>query len=164
MDKQKVYNYLKNLNVEYETITHEPVFTCEQANKHFWHIKEWKTKNLFLRNDKWNKHFLLTVKDDRKIDLKTVWKDLWVWRLSFASEDRLKKHLWILPWSVSPLALINISPESNMLFILDKELAESEYVYLHPNINTETLKISNKDFIKYLDSLNLEYFIHNFWS
>lgn len=154
--KKQVYDMLKKLNIEFIVHEHEPLYTCEQANKYFWHIKSWKSKNLFVRNKKWDKYFLLIIEDHKKADLKQIWDSLWVWKLSIASEERLQQNLWITTWAVGPFSLLN--DESWEIFVLiDNNLLESEKLFFHPNVNTETLEITKNDFIKYLVSKKINY-------
>ena len=154
--KEKIYNLLNRLNIKFIIHKHEPLYICEQANKYFRHIKSWKSKNLFVRNKKWDKHFLIIIEDCKRLDLKEIWNTLWVWKLSFASEDRLLKYLWITTWAVWPFALINNKFE-NIPLIIDENLLKSNKLYFHPNDNSETLEISNNDFIQYLKSNNIDY-------
>jgi Ala-tRNA(Pro) deacylase len=71
-------------------------------------------------------------------------------KLSFASEKRMLKYLGILPGSVSPFGLIN-DLENHVTVFIDESLLSHEKISFHPNLNTATIAISTKDFIKFLD-------------
>jgi Ala-tRNA(Pro) deacylase len=54
-------------------------------------------KNLFLRNKKKTSYFLVTVKDEKTVDLLTLGEILRAGRLSFGSSDDLIKMLSVQP-------------------------------------------------------------------
>ncbi len=71
-------------------------------------------------------------------------------KLSFASEVRLMKWLGLTPGSVTPFGLINDS-ENHVHVFLDENLQNADRISFHPNINTATVDMKFKDFVKYLD-------------
>ena len=153
---QYVYQKLEELKIEYENHDHPAVFTSEEASKYWKDIKGAHCKNLFLRNNKGNQHYLVVVGFHKQVQLKTMEKTIGATRLSFASEKRLDKYLKIKPGSVSPFGLIN-DVENHVQVILDAELEKAEFVNFHPNINTNTLTISINAFKKFLDWSGNEY-------
>jgi len=104
-----IYEFLDANNVSYERHDHPEVFTVEESKKLSPELNGASTKNLFLRDKKGIRHFLVTVPEDKKVDLKALSSALDSSRLSFASPERLKTHLGIDPGSVSLLALANDS-------------------------------------------------------
>ncbi len=78
-----------------------------------------KTKNLFLRDKKGARHFLVTVPAARAVDLNALGAALGAGRLGFASPERLHKHLAITPGSVSLLALVNDAAGA-VEFVIDR--------------------------------------------
>jgi Ala-tRNA(Pro) deacylase len=70
-------------------------------------------------------------------------------RLSFASEERLMKHLGLTPGSVTPLALVN-DPERKVTVIIDEDLKKSERICFHPNVNNATVSMLYSDFLKFM--------------
>ena len=109
-------------------------------------------KNLFLRNKKGDKHYLVICEESKKVDLKELSERLELERLSFASEERLDKYLGLKPGSVSPFGIINDS-RREVEVLVDKELADWDKVNFHPNVNTATLTISFKDFEKFINCI-----------
>ena len=99
-----------------------------------------KTKNLFLRDRKGRRHFLVTVPHDLAVDLDELGKAIGAGKLGFASAERLREHLGILPGSVSFLALAN-DPAHAVEFIIDRRLWEAEAVHAHPLVNSATMVI-----------------------
>ena len=149
--KEVVYRFLKNLEIDYTSTDHPPVFTVEEANEYWQNIKGMHCKNLFLRNNKGRRHFLLVAAADILVDLKTLGGRLGE-RLGFASAERLMKYLGLTPGSVSPFGLIN-DIENQVEVMVDDTLRHADYVNFHPNINTTTLTITSSDFEKYLDHI-----------
>lgn len=146
-----IYEVLKNLNIKYEKINHPAVFTVEEADQYMDKVSAVHTKNLFLRDKKGRRHFLVVAKSTTVVDLKKLTETLCVDRLSFASPERLKEHLGVTPGSVSPFTLINDEKKS-VEVIIDNGLLNNGMVGFHPNLNTATLIISPSDFQKFLSS------------
>ncbi len=136
----------------FRIIKHPPVFTCEEANICMKDVVEGKSKNLFLRNKKWNTHYLVCVSDDNRGDLKELTIILDPSNLSFASPERLMKYLWVTPRSVTPFWFITDS-QSEVICIFDEKLFSHELVYFHPNRNDVTLELKTSDFLKYCKNL-----------
>lgn len=147
--KEKVYNILKELNIEYTEHEHKAVFTVDEANALDINLPGKHCKNLFLRNRKGNIHYLLVLEDHKRVDLKNLAKEIGSTPLSVASEERLLKYLALTPGSVTPFGIIN-DEQREVEVLIDKDLADGDYVNFHPNVNTSTLTISYKDFEKFL--------------
>lgn len=148
-----IYEILKDLNIQYEELEHEAIYTVEEANRIESMIEGIGCKNLFL-TDK-NRYFLYVLKDDKRADLKKLAKYLNVLRLSFGNEDKLMELLGLTKGSVTPLGIIN-DKDSKVTIILDKDLVGGKLL-CHPNINTKTMSIEYTDLIKII-----EYTKHNF--
>ena len=145
----KVLEILDKLGIEYTRREHPPVFTVEQAEKHWSDITGAHCKNLFLRNKKGNRHYLVILLSRKQADLRSLNEKLNEDRLSFGSPDRLKKYLGLEPGSVSPFGLIN-DPRKEVTVIVDQDLKQEARVNFHPNVNTSTVGISTADFEKFL--------------
>ena len=144
-----IYKFLETNSVKYERHDHKAVFTVEESKKYSPKLDGVSTKNLFLRDKKGSRHFLVTVHEDKKVDLKKLSKILGTSRLSFASPERLKKFLGIEPGSVSLLALVNDNLKHVEAFI-DKEIWKTEALLCHPLVNTSTLIIHLGEMEKFL--------------
>lgn len=146
-----IYNVLEELKINYEKHEHPAVFTVEEAQKYDRGINAGKSKNLFLRNKKGDRHYLVIVEATRMVDLKKLAIITGESKLSFASAERLNDHLGVTPGSVSPFGLINDS-DKTIQVVVDNGLLKYDKLAFHPNINTATLVISADDFKKFLDS------------
>ena len=149
--EQKVLETLDRLGIPYVRHEHPPVATVEEAEKHWADLKGTHCKNLFIRNYKGNRHYLVIAPVTRGIDLKRLNTELGEDRLSFASAERLKRWLGVEPGSVSPFGLIN-DETHHVQVVCDITLRSSAALGFHPNINTATLEIAFADFERFLAS------------
>lgn len=147
--EQKVLDVLGRLGVPFVRHEHPPVFTVEDADKHWTGLRGTHCKNLFLRNKKGNHHYLLIAPTSKAVDLRGLNSALHEDRLSFGSPERLLRCLGLEPGSVSPFGLIN-NEAKDVRVIVDEDLRTSCWLGFHPNINTATLEISFLDFEKFL--------------
>ena len=146
-----VVDRLAALHIEYARHEHPPVPTVEAAAEHWAHIDATHCKNLFLRNQKGNRHYLVIIEWQKRADLKRVAEQIGDGKLSFASPERLLSHLGLTPGSVSPFGLINDHAHL-VRVVLDRDLKMATRLSFHPNINTVTLTIAAADFHKFLES------------
>ena len=147
--ERKVLDALDQLGIAYARHEHPPVFTVEDAVKYWTALRGTHCKNLFLRNKKGNRHYLVIAPTSRTIDLKRLNSLLDEDRLSFGSPERLQRCLGLEPGAVSPFGLIN-DREKEVRVIVDAELRDSRFLGFHPNVNTATLDIAFADFEKFL--------------
>ncbi len=140
---------LQELGIAYQRHEHPPVATVEEAEAHWADIDATHCKNLFLRNQKGNRHYLFVLMHSKKADLRKVAEQIGDGKLSFASPERLLTHLGLTPGSVSPFGLIH-DREHAVRVVLDRDLQAAERVSFHPNINIATYVITREDFDKFL--------------
>ena len=142
---------LAELGIPFARKEHPPVATVEEAVDHWADIGATHCKNLFLRNQKGSRHYLVVVEHSKRADLRKVADQIGDGKLSFGSPERLMTHLGLTPGSVSPFGLINDATHS-VRVVLDRDLKSAQRLSFHPNINTATLTISAADFQKFLDA------------
>jgi len=147
--EQKVYEVLERLGISYIRHEHSPVFTVEEAEKHWENISGAHCKNLFLRNKKGNRHYLVILESSKQADIKALTKKLGEDRLSFASGERLVRYLGLETGAVSPFGLINDS-KKEVQIVIDQDLKKEERINFHPNVNTATVGIDFRDFERFL--------------
>lgn len=150
-EEDAVCRYLDSLGIGFERHEHPPVFTVEQALEHWAGIDAVHCKNLFLRNKKGDRHFLLVAAHTTAVDLASIAARVGEGRLSFASPERLLAHLGLTPGAVSPFGLIN-DASGGVRVLLDQTLRSAERVGFHPNVNTATVVLSFKDFQRFLEA------------
>ena len=105
--KQKVYDYLNSLQIPYEVTDHAPVYTMEDMVNEGLDKLGTLCKNLFIRDAKGKKHFLVLADNDTRVDLKALGAALGAGKVSFASAERLEKYLGVTAGCVSPMGVLN---------------------------------------------------------
>jgi Ala-tRNA(Pro) deacylase len=148
-EETAVHDALGALGVPFERYEHPPVFTVEQALEHWAGIDAVHCKNLFLRNKKGDRHYLVVAAHTTAVDIATLADRVGESRLSFASPERLAAHLGLTPGAVSPFGLINDSAGS-VRVVLDTTLKSAARVGFHPNVNPATVVLSFADFERFL--------------
>ena len=128
---------------------HPPVMTVEESLRLVPRLPGAKTKNLFLRDKKGARHFLVTVRHDLAVNLSALESVLGVRGLGFASPERLAKHLGVTPGSVSLLALLN-DKTKGVEFVIDRALWEASAVHAHPLRNDATMVLAHADLQRFL--------------
>jgi len=147
----EVYSALDALAIPYERYDHPPVFTAEDAAAHWARIPARGIKNLFLRNKKGNRHYLVILPIEKEADLRHLVKVIGDDRLSFGSPERLAKHLGLTPGSVSPFGLLN-DPSHAVQVVVDAELRDAGRLIFHPNLNAHSLTIASEDLPRFFAS------------
>ena len=142
---------LAELGIAYTRHEHPPLPTVEDAEKYWKDIDATHWKNLFLRNQKGNRHYLVVIDWRKRADLRKVADQIGDGKLSFGSPERLMTHLGLTPGSVSPFGLINDGQHA-VRVALDRDLKTAERLSFHPNTNTVTLTVSGQDFLRFLES------------
>ena len=169
----KVHKFLEEHGIQHTTHYHPPLPTIELALEYWKEIDSTHCKNLFFRNHKGNRHYLVVFECHKELSIHTLEKSLRQGKLSFASAERMERCLGLLPGSVSPFGLINdmnlVSeegiPAAKELFenghrvrlFLDKDLMTAERLSFHPCDNTASTVVSNEDFMRYLSIWGGEY-------
>jgi Ala-tRNA(Pro) deacylase len=153
---QKLYQILADLHIPFEYLEHPEAPTIEIA-KQYWAGHDAKhCKNLFFRNHKGNRHYLVILDCDRDMDIHAIEKQLHQGKLSFASEQRMMKYLGVTPGSVTPFGLIN-DEEHHVHVFLDSNLQKAGKLSFHPCINTASLIVSKDDFLRFMDFVRNPY-------
>ena len=150
MDKQGVYRFLQERGIEYECVEHPAAYNMEEMSHIALPYPEADAKNLFVRDDNKRNYYLLTVRGDRRVDLREFRSRYGTKRLSFASEGDMLELLGLHPGSVTPLGLLN-DAEHRVIFYLDAFFLEPPaLVGVHPNENTATVWMKTDDLLRLL--------------
>lgn len=149
IDEPALYQLMDQHQLIYYLHQHQPVFTVEEGRDISLIIPGAHSKNLFLKNKKGH-FFLVSVLEDKRVNLKQLSQDLGKGGLSFASALELFNLLHLAPGSVTPLGLI--SPDAKGIeFILDEDFLKYDYVNFHPLRNDKTIQIPKDDFLKFFE-------------
>jgi len=136
---EALYQLLDAQAIPYTLHEHAAVFTVEEAQQHCSAIPGCHCKNLFLKSRK-QQLWLVVLRDDTQIDLKSLAELVGVKSWSFASPERLMEYLGVVPGSVTPLALINDKMQHVNLAI-ERSIMDAALVNFHPLVNTATLSM-----------------------
>jgi Ala-tRNA(Pro) deacylase len=149
LGQPELYKLLEELGIAYDYHEHPPLATIEDARIHWANYNSGRCKNIFFRNHKGDRHYLVILEHLQQLNIKDLEKRLKQGKLTFASDQRLYKYLGVLPGSVSPFGIINDKDRHVHIFI-DEKLKEYDRLTFHPNVNTASLTISNEDFMRFL--------------
>jgi len=144
-----VYEALDALGISYERHEHPAVFNAEDASQHWAPIGGTQCKNLFLRNKKGDRHYLVVLEISKRADLRDLVKLVGDDRLSFGSPERLMAELGLTPGSVSPFGLLN-DRDGSVRVLVDADLKGADRLIFHPNINTASVVIAWSDLERFL--------------
>ncbi len=144
-----IYELFAANGITYRRYDHEPVYTCDEADRAVPATGAAHTKNLFLRDKKGQRHWLLVTLCEKSIDLKQVAERIGGDKLSLGSSDRLARYLGVTPGSVTVLSLIN-DPRRDVTLVIDQDVWDASAVQAHPLVNTATLVISQADLRRFL--------------
>ena len=143
--KQEVKAFLEEKNIPFEWVEHKAVFTIEEMEELGLESMDEIAKNLFLRDQKGKRHFLVVVKGMKQVNLKELGEKLGT-KLSFASEERLEKYLGLKKGAVTPLGILN--DENCVVEVyMDEDLCKLERIGVHPNDNTASVYLSPADLL-----------------
>ena len=154
--RTQVMAFLDELGIPYDVHEHPPVPTVEEALPYWDAIDAAHCKNLFFRNHKGNKHYLVILDHRRKLNIRDLEQRLKQGKISFASPKRMERYLGVGGGSVSAFGIINDHEHHVHLFI-DARLREAKRISFHPNENSATFVISFASFIKFLESCGNSY-------
>ncbi|MBP5189969.1 MAG: prolyl-tRNA synthetase associated domain-containing protein [Bacteroidales bacterium] len=160
--QQQVYDYLDKLEIKYEYYEHPEAPTIEIASQFYRGEGTTLCKNLFFRNHKGNRHYLVIMESSYAMDIHSVEKMLHQGKLSFASPERMMRYLGVKPGSVSLFTLVNDVNKEVTLFV-DSKLLEVEKVSFHPNDNRASLVISSQEMLKFIKYSGNKYEILNLY-
>ena len=149
--EQPVYARLDTLGISYTRYEHPPIASAEAGEEHWAGIDAAHCKNLFMRNQKGTRHYLVIMHYQKRANLRAVADQIGDGKLSFGSPERLMTHLGVGPGSVSPFGLIH-NADHTVRVAIDRDLKSAGRISFHPNINTATIVLAFADFQRFLES------------
>lgn len=161
--RKKVLDFLESNGISYEIYEHPPLFTIEEGLRYWKGIDCTHCKNLFFRNHKGNRHYLVSMECHKDLDIHSLEHKIHEGKLSFASEERMVRCLGLHPGSVSAFGLINdidipgadpkeLFPNGHRVkYYLDKDLLQADKISFHPCENTSSVVLRREDLLRFLD-------------
>lgn len=147
MNKKETYDFLTKKGIEYEVTEHKAVFNMAELDEVNLPYPECDAKNLFVRDDKKRNYYLITVKGDKRVNLKKFRKQNGTKPLTFASPEDLHAIMGLMPGSVTPLGVLN-DTELKVHVFIDRDFLDEPYIIgVHPNDNTATVWLKAEELI-----------------
>ena len=143
-----LYDRLRALGIAWTRYEHVPVFTVEEAAAVNASQPGGHTKNLFLK-DKKGGLCLVVLRDDFRLDLNALSKQIGSPRFSFGSAELLAATLGVPAGSVTPFALVN-DRERKVRVVLDDVMLAHQPINFHPLRNDRTIAVSAADLLKFI--------------
>ncbi|RGF57440.1 prolyl-tRNA synthetase associated domain-containing protein [Roseburia sp. AF34-16] len=148
MNKQEIYEYLSQQHIWYEVTEHKAVYNMEDLSDVEIPYPQADAKNLFVRDNKKQNYYLITVRGNQRVDLKAFRKANGTCPLSFASEEDLTEKMGLQAGSVTPLGVLNDETCSVKVFVDAYFLENDALIGVHPNENTATIWMKTEDLLR----------------
>ncbi|HCF4568230.1 TPA: hypothetical protein NIE92_003996 [Pseudomonas aeruginosa] len=142
MDEQALLALLRELAIDSQRVEHPAIASIEEYYAQ-------GIKNLFLRNRKGTRHYLVLLDERKEADLPGIAEQIGESRLSFASVERLREYLGVELGCVTPFALVN-DPQQRVEVLLDDAIRQDQLLGFHPLVNTATECIRYADLLAFL--------------
>ena len=152
---EKVVEKLKELDIPFELVEHEPVLTTEQADAFIEGIEGVRTKSMFLTNKKKTQFYLLIMDDKKTLDMDLFKELVGANKIRMASSDSLFAKMMLPAGVVSPFGLLN-NVDKDIQVYFDKEIMSEKRMSFHPNTNEKTLFLDTTDLLKFLEAIGYE--------
>ncbi|MGT2846600.1 prolyl-tRNA synthetase associated domain-containing protein [Streptococcus massiliensis] len=146
---------LKELDIAFQIVEHEPALTTEQADSFIEGIEGVRTKTMFLTNKKKTQYYLLIMDDQKMLDMDAFREIVGANRIRMASSDSLYEKMLLPPGVVSPFGLLN-NKEHDILVYIDSEIVPEKRMSFHPNTNEKTIFLDTPDLLNYIESIGYQ--------
>jgi len=147
--QEELLELFSKIDIDYTNHTHPAVFTVEEADLHHEGIEGVHSKNLFFKDKKKNL-FLVVTLSGKEINIKELAKKIGAKSPSFGKPDLLMEVMGVIPGSVTPFAVINIT-DHDVKIVLDEEMMEYPLLNFHPLVNTATTTIKSGDLLTFME-------------
>lgn len=154
-----VYEFLDGLGVDYELIRHDAFFTCDDVEKSGLDLPGLHVKNLFVRDTKAERYYLVILPWDVRLDIKAYQKVVgWSRRIAFCGEEELLRYLGVTTGACSLFCMLN-DKEHAVTLVIGRDIATAaptEKINFHPNDNRATVTISVTDMWRCIQAMGCE--------
>ena len=146
LTKEDIIKLLDDNKIKYEIVEHKAVYTIDEMLECNLPHPEQIAKNLFVRDDKKRKYYLITCLEDKKVNLKEFRKAQDTRPLTFASEEDLMEKMGLIRGAVTPFGVL-ANEDKDVVIFMDKDF-ENKLMGIHPRDNTATVFINTRDVVK----------------
>lgn len=145
-----VYEKLEELKIDFKYYESPRDFSDEDDGSFWKRIEATRCKNLFMRNHKGNRHFLIISDYYRDVDIRILEQKFKKGKISFASQQRIDKWIKGVPGAISVFNLFN-DAENHVEVFIDETLKDKKTLTFLPNELNALIAISFDDFVKILN-------------
>ncbi len=149
MTEQSLLSLLTDLDIAYVRVEHPALGAIDDYYKMNIELPDQGIKNLFLKNKKGNRLYLVVMDEHQPADLSHIAEQVGESRLSFASTQTLALTLNVAAGCVTPFAL-PFDTEHKVTVLLDQNIKQDELLGFHPLVNHATVCIAYSDFLRFL--------------
>jgi Ala-tRNA(Pro) deacylase len=153
MSRDDLLAFFDAHGIEHATLDHPAVFRVGEGEEIKAALPGAHTKNLFLKDSR-GQLWLISARQDTRIDLKRLPAVIGSGKLSFGSAALLEETLGVTPGSVTAFALVNDKARA-VRFVLDARLAEAGQINFHPLVNTATTSVGRDGFRGFLSAVGI---------
>ena len=151
--EEKIFKKLKELNIEFEVVDNDPADTMEDCIEIDKVLGEPICKTVVVCNEKKTNYYLVEMPADKRFDTKAFRDALEISRVSFVRVDDLKEKLGVVPGSASALCIVH-DTDCIINVVIDKEIADREYISCNASDSRRHVKIKTRDLEKFLKETN----------
>jgi Ala-tRNA(Pro) deacylase len=151
LNKEETIQFLYDKKINFEITEHEAVYNMEEVSKISLPYPEANAKNLFVRDNKKRNYYLITIKGEKKVNLKEFKIRNNTRSLSFATEEELLSILKLERGAVTPLGLLNDQEIKVEFYLDDSFLNYPQLIGVHPNDNTATIWLNTEDLLSIIE-------------
>lgn len=144
--ERRLAAFLDGLGIRPARHAHPPLRTVEESRALRGAIPGVHVKNMFL-TDRDGALVLVTCREDRRLRIGDLARQIGTRRLSFASPALLARHLGVAPGAVTPLAVVN-DPARAVRVVLDAQMMQAELIACHPLHNEATVVLTPAELMR----------------
>jgi len=156
MQQSEIFNQLKALNIDFEVISHPPLFHEGDADKFGVELNCISSKSLLLSNKDKSHYYMVILPLFEKVDVKKLQSLTNEKKLSFVNAETVTQILKISIGSVSLLSLFS-ADKTNLTVFVSKALFSAGNVGFHPNQNTATVIFDSSKLKIILDAVKINW-------
>ena len=146
---QKIYEAFAALGIPFERVENDETLTMEDCVAIDERLKVKTAKTLLLCNRQKTNYYLYPTRADKPFVTKDFSKALGISRVSFASAEDLGRIIGVLPGASTILGVLMESAQDVKL-IIDREVAEAEYLCCPDGTRTGYIKLRTSDVLEKL--------------
>jgi len=147
--KNKIYNILKDLEIDFDEISHEVSTSCEHSKKlrtEAW--LEWVWSKNIVFHCKWNFYIVVTMWD-REIKARKFKKEFWSKDIRFANFDEIKENI---DGTIGCIPSFGFKNEDIPVYV-DLDIFENEFFMFNPDDPEKTIRLKTSDLKKVYENM-----------